>query len=597
MSNLNRAAVLIGVQQAPELPELNAVWEGVELMRDWAEKQAFQDVEVIWDKEKGSKVTGEQIFSTVSKICDKKIDQLIIYFSGHGILSNCNEFWLLSQAPRNTNEAISLRGSIELAQYGNVEHVIFVSDACRTTPESVGMGNINGYTIFQNFNAGGTAKEVDVFYATAPGEPAFEIADSSKHYSGVYTDVLAEALKGGYPEVIDGKRDPKVIWPRKLKSFLKEELPKRVYNMTKKDPRTQVPDAILQSADRWISIFEGTQPVPISGSIKSAAATRYATDVTNINNEINNFATKVVFNPEFEMDRHIRRLDKVSKTFLDASPGFEILLGNKAQLTRTVKLLQTPFEPFAFESKCGFQSRGINISETLGVQTDEEILNRQFVNCHLPPKTNAVSTLLIFENGFSSLLPALQDFVGLLTFDGVKLVDVSYEPARNTDRWSVYEEAKGELTNLRIAAATASRLGQFRLEGESARKLAHELQKIKSFNPSLAVYAAHAFQGQDRSRLSEEVHEYTRSDLGIGLFDIALLAQRLFHSHVDDMAAIYPQLPLLSQAWPLLPVYGIQIPPELEGIERHVHTDSLWTLYDPEGTEKLRNAIEQGILK
>lgn len=599
MSQKNRAAVLIGVQNAPSLPELKAVWDGVELMKDWAGEQLFQHVEVIWDKEQGSVVTGDQIFTAVNELCkpEKNIDQLVIYFSGHGMLSNRSELWLLSQAPGNPNEAISLRGSIELAQYGNVDHVVFISDACRTTPGSVGMGNINGRTIFPNFNAGGEAKEVDVFYATAPGEPALEIADSSRSYSGVYTDVFVEALKGAHAEIIDSDVEPKVIWPRKLKPFLRQELPKRVYKMTRKDPRNQIPDAIIQSDEKWISIFDGTQPVQISGAQKSEAVESYAAEAVRITKEMDGFFMHVIADPDSHIDPQILRRDGSLESTPNRTADLDFLAEKLTRIADTTELLATPFGPVDFETKCGFKSRGNDIVEAVGFEAAYELHTSQIVACHLPPNLQAVSTLLIFEDGFSALLPALRDFVCALTFDERILVHVGYEPAQNTNRWHEYEYEKEKLTNLRRAAAAASRMGRFHLDGEDSRKLARQMQRFKSLDPSLAVYAAHAYQDQERLQRLEMMHQFMTDGLGTCLFDVALLARKLIRSRVGDMEQIHPQLPLLSQAWPLLPVYEIQLPPELEGIERHIHTDSLWTLYDPIGTEKLRNVIEMGILQ
>jgi hypothetical protein len=77
------------------------------------------------------------------------------------------------------------------------------------------------------------------------------------------------------------------------------------------------------------------------------------------------------------------------------------------------------------------------------------------------------------------------------------------------------------------------------------------------------------------------------------LFDVAMFAtppqalSRILGPNV------FPAVPLLAQAWPLLDAYGVRLPDPLSESRGHV-TDSLWTLFDRRGIPFVRMALESG---
>lgn len=77
-------------------------------------------------------------------------DQLLIYFSGHGLWKNRNEFWLLSGAPQDADAAISLEESASLAKDCGIASVILISDACRSLPKTKQQESVRGSVIFPN---------------------------------------------------------------------------------------------------------------------------------------------------------------------------------------------------------------------------------------------------------------------------------------------------------------------------------------------------------------------------------------------------------------------------------------------------------------
>ena len=149
------------------------------------------------------------------------VEQLIVYFSGHGINSGLFEQWLLSRAPVDPNAAVNVKGSEFGARFCGIEHVVFISDACRTAADSgIQAQRVAGGDIFPNATPGGPEKAVDQFFATQVGDPAFEVqtvAESTKRYCAAYSTVLLKALRGETAEVIEADAGRGLVRPRPLK--------------------------------------------------------------------------------------------------------------------------------------------------------------------------------------------------------------------------------------------------------------------------------------------------------------------------------------------------------------------------------------------
>src|SRR3954468_6139377 len=157
--SLTRAAVIIAVRNAGDLPELQAALDGAKAMQKWA-KAHFESVVTITDEKKP--VTASQIKKAVGKIVDAgAYDQLLIYFAGHGVNLSYSEYWLLSKAPKDTQEAVNVAGSTILAKRCGIPPVGLISGACRTAPEGIRAQAVRGSEIFPNQAQPGTQKAVD----------------------------------------------------------------------------------------------------------------------------------------------------------------------------------------------------------------------------------------------------------------------------------------------------------------------------------------------------------------------------------------------------------------------------------------------------
>jgi hypothetical protein len=203
----------------------------------------------------------------------------------------------------------------------------------------------------------------------------------------------------------------------------------------------------------------------------------------------------------------------------------------------------------------------------------------------------AAAVLLRFENNVGTVIPAIPGFIAGLTFDDGELVDVAYEPSTNSSRWVRYHENLDEIRRLRAVAASSSQHGRFHLDQPDADRIARRMQSNKGLDLTLSVYAAYAFHDLQEIDRIREMSMYQQDDTRIMFFDLALLGRRLVDRSVEPSAGIVPFTPLLAQGWSLIRANRVKLYPELDGLEGTMQ-DSLWSLYDSSGLERLTRAIK-----
>jgi Caspase domain len=165
---VKRAAIVIGVDKVGDLPRLNAAASGARTVADWLGAEGFAVKRFIDDQ---NPVRVGDIEPVVRELVERgTLEQLVIYFAGHGFINHSSEIWLLSDARRNGNEAISLTEAREAARSFGVPNVVFISDACRSLADSLQTRNVRGSLMFPNTPLiGPVATEVDKFLATRIG--------------------------------------------------------------------------------------------------------------------------------------------------------------------------------------------------------------------------------------------------------------------------------------------------------------------------------------------------------------------------------------------------------------------------------------------
>ena len=248
---MTKAAIVIGVNKTGDLPILKDAAAGAGRVAEWLTSEGYQTQALLDEKTPGAPtpVRAHEVFSAVAAALEPgTCEQLVIYFSGHGYLNDGSEHWLLSDAPANPNEAISVEENIQLARDCGVPNVIFVSDACRSTPQSIKADRVRGTLIFPNTGVSATARaDVDRFFACLPGDPAYEVAVDKS--SGVYSALFTHCLQDAYLDTPKAEtltiEGIEVLTNRKLKKLL----PGLVETRANKVSATlfQKPDAIIES--------------------------------------------------------------------------------------------------------------------------------------------------------------------------------------------------------------------------------------------------------------------------------------------------------------------------------------------------------------
>jgi hypothetical protein len=179
---MSKAAIIIGINKTGGLPILRDAAAGGKLVAGWLERENYKTRLLVDEESAGvfKSVLVSDVRKAVSDVlATETCEQLVIYFSGHGTLNDGSELWLLSDAPENPNEAIIVDENVLLARDRGVPNVIFVSDACRSTPQSIKADRVRGTLIFPNVGVNPAHRaDVDRFFACLPGTQLMKSAST-----------------------------------------------------------------------------------------------------------------------------------------------------------------------------------------------------------------------------------------------------------------------------------------------------------------------------------------------------------------------------------------------------------------------------------
>lgn len=592
---MSRAGIFIGVDKTGHLTKLSDASEGAKRMHNWALQQGMSKRNAKLITDAGGKVVNpDRIFKEIEKIVDGPgVDQLIVYYAGHGVIINNQEHWLLTEAPEKPYAAVNVSTSVDIARYCGIPHVVFIADACRVAAEGLQNQIVNGVSIFPNKSASDKAKPIDEFYACARGKTAAELrpllepTTAAMNYKAVYTEVLLEALSGQPTKDFDPSKwfEPSgdatdsayLLRPDRLQSWLETEVPRRVKKWGLEKKVIQNPDHIpIEGWSKgWLSRIDAPA-ISIAGGARETPPAPPPETVYTV-------ARKLV-----------RSAAKGDKKFLDeqlqsANSG---RVDGAKQLAGETRRIATPFGPTHFETQCGIKVRGARIVDFFAPRAPVEMLGTEGNILRIKELDHpAVSVLLRFTGNVGTVIPVLPGFIAALTFEEAELVDVAYEPSENNWRWDMYKDRAEEVRALRAVAASSSQYGRFRLDQDDAFRIAQKMQYAKGIDPTLSVYAAYAYYDLQAIERIREMSRYLRDDVGTTFFDLALLGRTLIDRPVGPNDGILPFFPLLSQGWALLQAQRVKLHPALEGIESTMR-ESLWSLFDTTGLDKLAQAMQ-----
>lgn len=581
---MKRAAILIGVDRTGDLPILKDAARGARLMETWARAQGIETVVVTDETEP---VTIDRIKRAIRQLVDAaNVSQLLVYFAGHGVNLQRQEYWLLTDAPDDSQAAVNVATSAALAATCGIPHVILISDACRTAPEGVRAQSMRGSEIFPNREE--DTSPVDQFFACQLGKPSHEVKDpevTSAEFKALYTHELVPALFGQRPQIVDwgtgGGQGTGHVHLRPLRDYLSRAVTARIADLRIQTRVIQVPVAQISSdPPAWIA--EITEPrvedVLLGGSQPRSS----------------------IGPPQAMMADLLRAAMGVDS----AAPGI-LLAANSGGgsgglgdgLARVSRDLARPFGPSHHETGCGFKLRGARVDEVVAPAVQVQFAEGGQARGDDLRVGNAVrpgaNVLLVLRSGAGVLLPAIPEFLCALTFDEDELVDVAYEPSANTWRWEDYRSHADELRALRAIASAAMASGSFKLEGDEALAIARRMQLAKGVDPSLAVYAAYAYHDLQRRDLLRQMASYLEADVGAPFFDVALLARALDQKTPGVGVPVLGAVPLLSLGWALLRAFEVRMPAALAVLDS-MRLPSLWTMFNARGVEVIRDAFAKG---
>ncbi len=583
-----RAGIFIGVDQTGQLQRLHDAAAGARRMYEWACRQGMPPgthARLITD-EGGGKVTPDQIFDAVQEVVGGAgVDQLIVYFAGHGVNKNRSEQWLLSDAPVRPHAAVNVAGSVDQARYAGIPHVVFISDACRVAPEGIQAQRVEGVEIFPNEDYSDRAKPVDQFFACVLGRTAAEVRDpaaAANAFSALYTSTLLDALDGRLPDALTPGLPPDAshyVKPSTLRDVLDREIPRRLLARGLAGRVNQTPDAIVVDHPHWLARLD----VPPVSETRGGAMPPPAPSVRG-------------GAPEVSPAAAARDLLRVAMTDTPAALSAAMAPTRSAaaavaDLADDAARVATPFGADHHETHCGIKVRGARIVEFRMVQGIAEHASGDGTDLRVYPPPQPVSVWLRFEGDTGTVVPVIEGFLTVVSVEEREIVDVAFEPSAWHDRHARYGQSLPELRLLRGVASAVSRQGRFRLDGPAASALANRLRVSGGVDPGLALYAAYAYHDLQQMDLLLAMSGELEADLGVQPFDVAMLARHLVDRRVDRRAAVVPFVPMLSQGWALLRAHRVRLHPALDGLDRHVR-DSLWSLYDRDGLERLREALE-----
>jgi hypothetical protein len=587
---MERAAVLIGVNRTGQLQTLNAAVDGAKKMARWAAAQGIPDKRIFLIVDEEVPVTVGRIKSAIQSIIQLQIvEQLVVYFAGHGIYTNQSEFWLLSQAPGDPDEAVNVARSQDMARVGSVAHVVFISDACRTSATGPPFNAVFGCSIFPSpAYPARPERSVDLFFACGFDCAALEVIDlsQSNHWTSVYTDTLYEALNGDFPSVLDSwTADGQVaalVTPQRLKPFLARTVPERMIAAGLTSSAIQTPDArVCSPASAWISFF---LPPPPSfgamfagiagGAFRKSASRNVATEV--------DLAIAAVRKSLVYHD--IDPLEIISSwTVPGEDPGSfhgprsaPISIGTFARYIGQA-------EDQAFKNaaiKCGFAFSGAQPCYCAAIGATGSIKSMNDSTIEIDTQ-NIIDVAIELNDGRGTILPAIPGHVATLVFQQGRLLAVSWQRTDAND---------AILRSQRALTSALERRGAFQFDREYAAELAEWIQSARDVDLSMAIYACYAFYDLQAGPFIGKLKEVLWEKLSFDSVDLALISRPSISQ--SELVRSGIRFPLLSRGWSLLTLDSAEAAgiPLLARLYPYL-SSSQWTLFEPAGMVLLRESL------
>jgi hypothetical protein len=590
---IRKAAIVIGVDNTGGLTPLASAARCAREIASWLEGEGY-DVACLTDDDPDSPVTTDLITKAIDRFVTTppRYHQLVVYFSGHGYWHARTDIWLLSKAPVRTEEGINLDGAIDLARYSGIPNVVFISDACRSIPDARTGALMKGIDAFPNLADVETASKIDVFKATSDAQQAYEGMIDGKP-SSVLSHALLSAFVEPTPvmvrEIVENGTTVRVVPNRRLESFLQEKVGAALASinpglMQKIEANVPSSDDVYLARVRTPGPGGPSAPMEPPGTAgpPPPAPTPSPSPPPSV---------------ERVAARGVRRALSERGSERNGTSLALDLQGPEAQLEISSRLPVVAVDHF--ESQCGFTVQGASLAAarctSRGGPASVEILSHGD-GAHDPgilrvwSQGPGESVLVRFADGRGVVLAALSGYIGHVACSERGVTNVSYVPSANHWRWHAYAQKREHVDHLRALVAVAADQNVFRVQSEDeATRLGDEIRMEKALDPTLGLYAAHAYSQAGELGRVRSVARYMLDDLAIQLFDLQVLEAR---SSDDPDGAVLPFTPMLTQTWNLLRPRGFELAPIVSEAAAYL-CSSLWTTFEPGGADLLDAAMER----
>jgi hypothetical protein len=431
-----------------------------------------------------------------------------------------------------------------------------------------------GGAVFPNHADLDDTASIDVFRAAGEARAAYELREGDAAYSAL-TAALLSAYREPEPQMVRtvtiAGAEVEVVPNRKLEDYLRRKVDAllagtrpRVYQSI----RVSVPSAddVYRARVRRVPpdrlreppAASWPEPVRVDEGRAAAVAVRRA----------------LSRGARSSRPAAARKLDRAVKARLSA-PYSAMQAGETGFVLRGAALRDARLLAAETEWRLGQASSRIDIVDR------QHLRVRHAVS---PRGGRACSVFLRLDDGRGVVLAALPGFVGHLAFDARGLMHLSY--VRSGE-----EDAEADLFRARVALAIEHDTFRLRSRRE-AQAFADRAMPLRTIDPALAVYAAHAYHQAGDARGLEKTLGCSRNTVDADLFDVRLLAHRRPQPG-DGMFELVPKTPMLTQAWNFLDTREIAMPTALRALRGDL-CDALWTTFTPAGTERLLAMLEQG---
>jgi len=336
------------------------------------------------------------------------------------------------------------------------------------------LNEVTGGVIFPVNNWVGPESDIDIFYATRPGDPAYEAPEkeATKAYNGIFTKWLLKTVQSPGDDLIDmlenGAQTLKVITSRKLKPYLETTVPIKASDV---DIRLrQTPVIRVETALPKFFALLPDKPMRFRGP--SAGPPPAMPNPTS--GPLIELGTKY-----FENTLKTDSVDFVSQ--------------DKGGIEGEVQSLVNKRGREKFETRTGFSVFGAKpiAIDALNWSADEPFLdpgNEDAWHIRLRSKDgyeerNPSTIVIEFDKGTGVPLPILPGFIGTVVVDQGRVISVSFVPSGQTGRYEDYREHERDFEEMKALANVFARHGRFMIAGNDAIPLANRIRQGKGLIP------------------------------------------------------------------------------------------------------------------